>query len=151
MRPLWWWAESASPGEDRVKVSGNLGATSVAPVAPVDTSLPKYCCIDHFCTNKIFFFIDTPYKIYLHESNFLSFYFPKMVGLHNQARPIYLIFHLQKSLDKFDFFVFNLRLCTYYVHFLHHTAGPPERIRTWGLVLTMFEGLKGENSEVNSY
>ena len=27
------------PGEDRVKISENLGATSVAPVAPVDTSL----------------------------------------------------------------------------------------------------------------
>ena len=35
------------PGGDRVKVSEKLGATSVAPVAPVDTSLyligmPKY-------------------------------------------------------------------------------------------------------------
>ena len=39
MRPLRWWAESAPPGGDRVKVSENLGATSVAPVAPVDTSL----------------------------------------------------------------------------------------------------------------
>ena len=27
------------PGGDRVKVSQNLGATQVAPVAPVDTSL----------------------------------------------------------------------------------------------------------------
>ena len=40
MRPLQWWAESAFPGGDRVNVSENLGATSVAPVAPVDTSLP---------------------------------------------------------------------------------------------------------------
>ena len=39
MRPLRWWAESAPPGGDRVKVSENLGATSVAPVAPGDTSL----------------------------------------------------------------------------------------------------------------
>ena len=39
MRPLQWWAESAPPGEDRVKVSENLGATSDAPVAPVDTFL----------------------------------------------------------------------------------------------------------------
>ena len=39
MRPLRWWAESAPPGGDRVKVSENLGATSVAPVAPMDTSL----------------------------------------------------------------------------------------------------------------
>ena len=39
MRPLQWWAESAPPGEDRVKVSENLGATTAAPVAPVDTSL----------------------------------------------------------------------------------------------------------------
>ena len=35
MPPLRWWAESAPPGGDRVKVSENLGA----PVAPVDTSL----------------------------------------------------------------------------------------------------------------
>jgi len=41
MRPLQWWAESAPPGGDRVKVSENLGATSVAPVAPVDTSLAE--------------------------------------------------------------------------------------------------------------
>ena len=34
-----WWAESAPPGWNRVKVSENLDATSVAPVAPVDTSL----------------------------------------------------------------------------------------------------------------
>ena len=34
MRPLRWWAESAPPGWDRVKVSENLGATAVAPVAP---------------------------------------------------------------------------------------------------------------------
>ena len=40
MRPLRWWAESGPPGGDSVKVSENLGATSVAPVAPVDTSLP---------------------------------------------------------------------------------------------------------------
>ena len=40
MGPLRWWAESAPPpGGDRVKVSENLGATTVAPVAPVDTSL----------------------------------------------------------------------------------------------------------------
>ena len=32
--------ESAPLGWDRVKVSENLGATSVAPVAPVVTSLP---------------------------------------------------------------------------------------------------------------
>ena len=38
-RPLRWWAESAPPGWDRVKVSENLGATAVAPVAPADTSL----------------------------------------------------------------------------------------------------------------
>ena len=39
MRPRQWWAESAPPGWNRVKVSENLGATSVAPVAPVNTSL----------------------------------------------------------------------------------------------------------------
>ena len=32
-------AESAPPGWNRVKVSENLGATAVAPVAPVITSL----------------------------------------------------------------------------------------------------------------
>ena len=39
MQPLRWWVESAPPVGDRVKVSENLGATSVAPVTPVDTSL----------------------------------------------------------------------------------------------------------------
>ena len=38
MRPLQWGAESAPPpGLNRV--SENLGATAVAPIAPVDTSL----------------------------------------------------------------------------------------------------------------
>ena len=40
VRPVRWWAESAPPGWYRVKVSENLGATAVAPVAPADTSLP---------------------------------------------------------------------------------------------------------------
>ena len=35
--PRWWWAESLH--RNRVKVSENLGATAVAPVAPMDTSL----------------------------------------------------------------------------------------------------------------
>ena len=35
------------PGGDRVNVSENLGATSVAPVAPVDTSL-SYINIPYF-------------------------------------------------------------------------------------------------------
>ena len=39
MLPLQWWAESAPPGCNRVKISQNFGATTVAPVAPVDTSL----------------------------------------------------------------------------------------------------------------
>ena len=39
MRLRRWWAESAPPGWNRVKGSENLGATEVAPVAPVDTSL----------------------------------------------------------------------------------------------------------------
>ena len=39
VRPLRWWAGSAPPGGDRVKASENLGATVVAPVAPVGTSL----------------------------------------------------------------------------------------------------------------
>ena len=33
------WAESAYPGWNRVKVSKNVGVTSVALVVPVDTSL----------------------------------------------------------------------------------------------------------------
>ena len=39
LRPLRWWVESAPLGLDRVRVSENLGATAVAPVAPVVTSL----------------------------------------------------------------------------------------------------------------
>ena len=39
VRPLQCWAESAPLDQNRVKVSENLGATSVASVAPVDTSL----------------------------------------------------------------------------------------------------------------
>merc|ERR1712203_277022 len=39
LRPLRWWAESAPLGCNRVKVSGTLGATAVAPVAPMFTSL----------------------------------------------------------------------------------------------------------------
>ena len=35
MRHSQWWAESAHPGWNRVKVSENLGATAL-----VDTSLP---------------------------------------------------------------------------------------------------------------
>ena len=50
MRPLRWWAESAPPGWDRVKVSKNLGATAVAPVAPVDTSLH---CIGKKANGKV--------------------------------------------------------------------------------------------------
>ena len=38
------------PGEDRVKVSENLGGTSVAPVAPVDTSL--HVCKKEVCQNN---------------------------------------------------------------------------------------------------
>ena len=34
-----WWAESAPIGWNRVKVCEILGATAVALVAPVDTSL----------------------------------------------------------------------------------------------------------------
>ena len=34
------WAESVPPGWNRVKVSENLGATTVALVAPLVTSLP---------------------------------------------------------------------------------------------------------------
>ena len=36
------WAESAPPGWNRVKVSANLGATTVAPVAPLVTSMNKH-------------------------------------------------------------------------------------------------------------
>ena len=42
MQPLRCWAESALPGGDRVKVSENLGATVVVPVAPVDAYLSRY-------------------------------------------------------------------------------------------------------------
>ena len=43
LQPLQWWAASAPSGGNMVKVSQNLGATSVAPVAPVDTSLRINC------------------------------------------------------------------------------------------------------------
>ena len=36
MRPRQWWAESAPPGWNRVKVSENLGANAVALVASVE-------------------------------------------------------------------------------------------------------------------
>ena len=39
LRSMRLWSKSAPLGWDRVKVSENLGATSVASVAPVDTSL----------------------------------------------------------------------------------------------------------------
>ena len=53
VRPLRWWAESAPPGWDRVKVSENLGATSVAPVAPADTSLYVFFFKVHFFLRKL--------------------------------------------------------------------------------------------------
>ena len=34
--------QNLPPGGDRVKVSENLGATAVVPVAPVDTYLSRY-------------------------------------------------------------------------------------------------------------
>ena len=42
VRPLRLWAESATPGWNRVKVSENLGATAVVPVVPEDKTL-MYC------------------------------------------------------------------------------------------------------------
>ena len=61
LRLLRWWAESAPLGWDRVKLSENLGATSVAPVAPVITSLCLMLVINsYFCLmclsqiNKLF-------------------------------------------------------------------------------------------------
>ena len=36
---LLWWAKSAHPGWDRVKVYENLGVTAIILVAPVVTSL----------------------------------------------------------------------------------------------------------------
>ena len=45
------------PGCNRVKVSQNLGATPVAPVAPVDTSLNFYGRIGNFHTNRIILII----------------------------------------------------------------------------------------------
>ena len=37
--PLRWWAESAPLSYNRIKVSENGGATAVAPVPPVVTSI----------------------------------------------------------------------------------------------------------------
>ena len=42
VRPLRWWAESATTGGNRVKGPENLGATTVVPVAPVDTFLVNF-------------------------------------------------------------------------------------------------------------
>ena len=42
MQPLRWWAESVPLVGIRYKISENLGATMVAPVAPMDTSLLEY-------------------------------------------------------------------------------------------------------------
>ena len=38
-QPLGWWEESTPPVENCVKVTENLGAAAIIPVAPVDTSL----------------------------------------------------------------------------------------------------------------
>ena len=46
LRPLQWQAEPASLGWDRIKVSEKLGATGVAPVAPVATSLHRKGKVD---------------------------------------------------------------------------------------------------------
>ena len=46
-RPRRWWAKSAPFGWNRVKASENLGATAVAPVAPVDTSLLSSLVLVH--------------------------------------------------------------------------------------------------------
>ena len=40
------------PGGDRVKVSENLGATSVAPVAPVDTSLRPRAATKYYADSR---------------------------------------------------------------------------------------------------
>ena len=53
MQALQWRAESALPGGDRVKVSENLGATEVAPVAPVDTSLTSTVDSLHFTVPEL--------------------------------------------------------------------------------------------------
>ena len=37
MQPCQWWAESAPPDWNRVKVSESLGVTAIIPVVPVDT------------------------------------------------------------------------------------------------------------------
>ena len=42
MRPRQWWVESAPLVGLGLRVSENLGATSIAPVAPVDTSLNSF-------------------------------------------------------------------------------------------------------------
>jgi hypothetical protein len=50
-----WWADSAPPGWNKVKVSENVGATPVALVAPVDTSLlpiPKNKYFQHSEVNS---------------------------------------------------------------------------------------------------
>ena len=41
-QPLRWWGRICPPGWNRVKISEDLGATAVAPVALVVTSLTVY-------------------------------------------------------------------------------------------------------------
>ena len=53
LRPLHWWAESTPLGLDRVKVSENVDATAVAPVAPAATSLALDQNDEKFVTDKI--------------------------------------------------------------------------------------------------
>ena len=51
VRPLPWWAESAFPGWNRVKVvPENLGATAVILVTLVDTSGPNKYILTYIYT-----------------------------------------------------------------------------------------------------
>ena len=65
VRPLRWWAESAPPGWDRVKVSENLGATAVAPVAPADTSLQEDVVIHLLATQSHFLQVEATVVVHL--------------------------------------------------------------------------------------
>ena len=53
-------AESAPPGWNRVKVSENLGATVVAPVAPAVTSLTNNSIAIAIAALKVFCHHDAP-------------------------------------------------------------------------------------------
>ena len=81
MQPLRWWAKSAPPGGDMVKAFENLGVTSVAPVAPVDTSLCSVMQSENsFSQDLICPFICCK-KIWVCPISLIDFFFPPNIDV----------------------------------------------------------------------